>query len=212
MLPRLYYITPNTDCLRKAEEACKNGVRLVQLRMKNYPMDDVRKKAIAMKKMCHAYGAIFIINDFVNLANEISADGVHVGSKDMCVQDARALLGDDKIIGATANTIDEVVEHWTNGVDYIGLGPYKFTTTKRKLAPILDQNMNAILDIAKNKGVTCPIYAIGGIQKQDIAPIFRTGVYGIAASTMLSDWSDPELQMSLKGLINNVGNNWERIN
>ena len=120
-----------------AEMALKGGCRWIQLRMKE--ASDAEFIAVAEKiaPMCREYGATFILDDRVHLVNICRADGVHLGRNDMPVADARNLLGEKMIIGGTANTIDDIERLWRDGADYIGCGPYRFTTTKKNLSPIL---------------------------------------------------------------------------
>src|SRR5690606_37581435 len=139
------------------------------------------------KKICDAFGSKLIINDTVSIALKINADGVHLGKNDMPPAKAREILGSQKIIGATANTLNDCIELHNQSVDYIGLGPYRFTTTKENLSPILGlAGYSYILHELKKKNFNLPIIAIGGILEKDISPILKTGVSGVAVSGMLT--------------------------
>jgi thiamine-phosphate pyrophosphorylase len=127
--------------------------------------------AKAVKEICNGYKATLIINDNVYLAQQIAADGVHLGLTDMGIPEARRILGTYKIIGATANTFEDVLTHVQNTANYIGLGPFQFTTTKQKLSPILGlEGYRSILQKLKQQRVEIPIYAIGGITSENVSP------------------------------------------
>ena len=126
---------------------------------------------------------IQIIDDHVELAKELKADGVHLGKKDMPVAEARRMLGSGFIIGGTANTFDDIKMHYDAGADYIGCGPFRFTTTKKNLSPILGlEGYRSIVRQMKEADIRLPIVAIGGITFEDIPAILQTGVTGIALS------------------------------
>ena len=129
--------TRHNDIVEGARLALQGGCRWIQLRMKGASPDMIVDKGIALRKLCDLYGAKLIIDDHVELVDTIGADGVHLGKNDMPVGGARKLLGNDKIIGATANTFDDIAKAVAAGADYIGLGPFRFTQTKEKLSPTL---------------------------------------------------------------------------
>ena len=189
MIQFISHYTDEIGYLDSIRLALEGGCRWVQLRVKNATIDEVRPLAIDAQKMCKEAGATFIIDDHVALVKEIGADGVHLGKMDMPVAEARKILGDGFIIGGTANTFEDVEMHWKAGADYIGCGPFRFTTTKQNLSPILGlegyrdivSRMRAA-DMRNAKGEPLPIVAIGGITADDIADIMQTGVTGIALS------------------------------
>lgn len=130
----LQFITHFTDTYSyydSARMALEGGCRWIQLRMKDTPVDEVEREAIRLQGLCKDYGATFIIDDHVELVKKIHADGVHLGKKDMPVAEARGILGKEFIIGGTANTFDDVKMHYKAGADYIGCGPFRFTTNKK---------------------------------------------------------------------------------
>ncbi|MBS1661173.1 MAG: thiamine phosphate synthase [Bacteroidetes bacterium] len=188
-LGRLYFLTMDegpVDYVRQVELACQAGIRWIQLRMKLATDEEVRDTALEVKKITAAYGATFILNDRVAIAAEVDVDGVHVGKLDMPVSEARLLLGKDKIIGGTANTIEDIREHYRQGADYIGLGPYRYTTTKKNLSPVLGlEGYRRILTGLAEEGISIPVIAIGGIIKEDAEALFGVGLHGIAFSGML---------------------------
>ena len=163
--------------------ALLGGCRWIQLRMKNATDDEVRPIAIEAQRMCREAGATFIIDDRVELVRELRADGVHLGKNDMPIAAARQLLGPGFIIGGTANTFADVKAISDAGGDYVGCGPFRFTTTKEKLSPILGlDGYRHIVSRMQAEGICIPIVAIGGIEADDILPILATGVTGIALS------------------------------
>lgn len=176
--------------------ALEGGCRWIQLRVKDASDQEVRPMAIEAMEMCRKAGATFIIDDRVELVCELGADGVHLGLKDMPIADARRILGDRFIIGGTANRFEDVKSHWEAGADYIGCGPFRFTTTKKNLAPILGlDGYRHIMGLMREYGIKIPLVAIGGIEAADIPAILETGVSGIALSgTVLRD-ENPQLKM-----------------
>ncbi|WP_255702809.1 thiamine phosphate synthase [Antarcticibacterium sp. 1MA-6-2] len=123
--------------LENIRRMCAAGADWVQLRLKNETFERVLETAKAVKNICDAFQVKLIINDFPEVAKKINADGVHLGKLDSCPLEARRLLGKDKIIGGTANTLEDCESLCEKQVDYIGLGPFRFTTTKKNLSPIL---------------------------------------------------------------------------
>ncbi len=166
-----------------ARMALEGGCRWIQLRMKDASPEEVEQEALRVQALCRTYHATFIIDDHVELVKKLHADGVHLGKHDMPVAEARRLLGNGFIIGGTANTFDDVKMHYEAGADYIGCGPFRFTTTKKNLSPILGlEGYRRIVSQMKEAGINLPIVAIGGITREDIPAILQTGVTGVALS------------------------------
>lgn len=181
--------------------ALEGGCRWIQLRMKDALDEEVRPIAIEAQKLCRHYNATFIIDDRVALVRELGADGVHLGKNDMPIREARRLLGSDFIIGGTANTFEEAKVHYEASADYIGCGPFRFTTTKQKLAPVLGlEGYRSIISKLRAANITIPVVAIGGITKDDIPAILQTGITGIALSGTVLRADDPIAEM--KHIIN----------
>lgn len=182
----LQFITHNNGVLNELEgarAALEGGCRWVQLRSKNSTDTEFLDMAAALKPECQAKDAIFLLNDKAHLVDECGADGVHLGKSDMAPSKARELLGERVIIGGTANTTDDIDYLVAQGVDYIGLGPFRFTSTKEKLSPVLGlEGYRAAAKHCRDRGYTVPIVAIGGITVDDIAPILDCGPRGIALS------------------------------
>lgn len=176
--------------------ALKGGCQWVQLRMKGQADSVVEPIARRLKEACRAHGATFIIDDRVELAKAVEADGVHLGRQDMPVAEARRVLGEGFLIGGTANTIDDIRRLHRESADYIGCGPFRFTTTKEGLSPILGlEGLAAIMADVRREVINVPICAIGGITLADVADVMRTGVDGIAVSGAVLGADDPAVAM-----------------
>ena len=203
---QLQFITHHNeryDYLDSIRIALQGGCRWVQLRMKDATDDEVRPVAIEAQRLCREAGTTFIIDDRVGLVKELGADGVHLGKNDMPISEARQILGPDYIIGGTANTFDDVQDHYKAGADYIGLGPFRFTTTKAKLSPTLGlEGYRTIVSRMKTEGIHLPIVAIGGIEQEDIPAILRTGVTGVALSGVVLRAENPVEKM--REIINTI--------
>ena len=176
-----------------ARIALEGGCRWVQLRMKDAEEALLEETAIVVQAMCRKYGATFIIDDNVLLAKQIKADGVHLGKKDMPVAEAREILGEQFIIGGTVNTFEDILHHMRNGSpDYFGCGPFRFTSTKKNLAPTLGcEGYRDITRRMRENNITVPIVAIGGICKEDIPSLLECGIDGIALSGSVLNAANP---------------------
>lgn len=204
---RLQFITHCTDrysYVDSARIALEGGCRWIQLRMKDADESLLEETALVVQKMCKDYGATFIIDDNVHLVKKIKADGVHLGKNDMPIIEARGILGDDFIIGGTVNCFEDILRQRTtvNGqqslgiLDYFGCGPFRFTSTKKNLAPILGlEGYENIISNMKRNNINIPLVAIGGITKDDISDILKTGVDGIALSGSILRAENPVEEM-----------------
>lgn len=186
-----------------ARLALEGGCRWVQLRMKEATEAEFMAAAAEIGRLCMEHGATFVLDDHVEWVEKTGADGVHLGKNDMPIDEARKILGSDKIIGGTANTFEDVERLYRQGADYIGCGPFRFTTTKKNLSPVLGlEGYQHIVDQMKSHGINLPIVAIGGILESDIKSILATGVSGIAVSGGILNAENPaeEMQRFLKHL------------
>ncbi|MCW3160935.1 thiamine phosphate synthase [Chryseobacterium oryctis] len=170
-------------------KALDNGVKWVQVRWKEASDEELINLCESSKKLCLEYQATCIVNDSVQMAKEVDADGVHLGLEDLSIQIARYILGENKIIGGTANTILDVLQRIDEQCDYIGLGPLRFTSTKDHLNPILGfEGYQKIIEKLKNKSIEIPkIYAIGGVIWEDVEQLQEIGVYGVAVSGQITN-------------------------
>ncbi len=194
MLP-LQFITHHTErysYLDSARMALEGGCKWIQLRMKDADEKELKETALKVQEMCKQHEATFIIDDHVELVKEIKADGVHLGKNDMPVAEARQFLGEEFLIGGTANTFDDIMMHFNASADYIGCGPFRFTTTKKNLSPILGlEGYKAIIDRLTEMRIRIPVVAIGGITYDDIPDIMNTGIHGIALSGTILNAANP---------------------
>lgn len=198
---KLQFITHHNErysYIDSARMALEGGCRWIQLRMKDTNEEDMEHTAIVVQKMCRDYGATFIIDDNVALAKRIGADGVHIGKNDMPVAEARKMLGEGYIIGATVNTFDDIVNTLhTATPDYFGCGPFRHTTTKRNLAPILGyEGYRKVISKMRERNIEIPLIAIGGIAKGDIPLLLECGVKGIALSGSILNSKNPIKEMT----------------
>lgn len=208
---RLQFITHCNDVysyIDSARIALEGGCRWIQLRMKDACESTLEDTALVVQKMCRDYGATFIIDDNVSVALKINADGVHLGKNDMPVAKARKILGERFIIGSTINSFDDLSSVLRDSrPDYFGCGPFRFTSTKKNLAPVL--GYEGYMDLLGRMGeadILIPIIAIGGIRKDDIPQILECGVHGIALSSGIINADNPVEEMrSITGIfkINN---------
>ena len=201
---KLQFITHYTEkysYIDSARIALEGGCRWIQLRMKDADASTLEETALIVQKMCKDYGATFIIDDHVLLTKKIKANGVHLGKNDMPIAEARRLLGDSFIIGGTVNSLDDVRATLQSATpDYFGCGPFRFTSTKKNLAPILGhEGYRNIIREMKEGGIRIPLVAIGGIRKEDIPELMADGVHGIALSSSILRAENPVEEM--KGII-----------
>lgn len=197
---KLQFITHYTDSysyVDSARIALEGGCRWIQLRMKDAEERELRDTAIIIQRMCIAAGATFIIDDNVALAKSIGAQGVHLGKGDMPIAEARKILGEGFIIGGTVNSFDDILHHLhTSPPDYFGCGPFRYTSTKRNLAPILGiEGYSNIIKQMREHNITTPLIAIGGIAKEDIPQLLKSGVDGIALSGSILRADNPPQEM-----------------
>lgn len=200
-LPALQFITHETAActlVESAEKALACGVEWVQFRCKA-PQSAawMKKQALRVQQLCKQHHALLVVDDDVQLAREIEADGVHLGKNDMPVEQARHILGPRFLIGGTANTLQDMKRIQAQGGDYIGLGPFRFTRTKEKLSPILGvEGYERLMREARTAGITLPIYAIGGITGEDAPALKQAGVQGLAVSSALLQSPAPQEEVA----------------
>ena len=191
----LQFITHQTErysYFDSARMALEGGCKWIQLRMKEAPLEEVEEVALRLKPLCKEYEANFLLDDHVRLAKKLEVDGVHLGKKDMPINEARRILGEGFIIGGTANTFEDVLQHYRAGADYLGIGPFRFTTTKKNLSPVLGlDGYRSILAEMDKADIHLPVVAIGGITYDDIPDVLATGVNGVALSGTILRADDP---------------------
>jgi len=196
------HTTETYDYYDSAEIALKGGCRQIQLRMKENSVEDVERVALRVKQLCEGYGARLYINDHVEVCKNVKAHGVHLGKQDISPGKAREILGWGFTIGGTANTFADICRLKEAGVDYVGLGPFRFTNTKKKLSPVLGlDGYQEIMEQCRKNSIHLPVLAIGGITSEDIPVLMETGVCGIALSSAILQAKDPVYEMQR---INNI--------
>ena len=185
---KIYLVTDEKTILEKdfyscIEEAIKGGVGIVQLREKNISTKDFYEKALKVKEICKNYGVLFIINDRLDIAQAVGADGVHLGQSDMPIEEARKILKDKFLIGATARNIEEAKRAELLGADYIGSGAIFGTSTKDNAKKLEMEELKKIV-----ASVKIPVFAIGGININNVGSLKNIGLQGICAvSGILSE-------------------------
>lgn len=197
---RLQFIThPNSkqEAVCQANAALQGGCRWVQLRWKEATDEEYLETAAEILPLCRKLNAVFLLNDRAHLVEKTGADGVHIGKNDIPLKEARALLGPHRIIGRTANTIQDIEDGIIGGADYVGMGPFRFTHTKKNLSPILGlEGYRSASAYLKHHHIFLPIVAIGGITGEDIPDILSTGVDGIAVSGVIASSDNPKKSTS----------------
>ena len=195
-LPRTMFISHQNarfDYISGCKEALRGGIRFVQLRMKDVSDDEVVAIAKILRPECDKYAALLTVDDRINLLDSGLFDGVHLGKNDMPISEAKKLTGSKFLLGATCNTEDDVFRAISDGADYIGMGPFRFTTTKKNLSAILGiEGYCNIMQKLQSHGLKMPIYAIGGITVADLENLKQTGIYGVAISSVILESQNPD--------------------
>ena len=165
----------NQTLYEQVEEALRGGATFIQLREKKLGYDEFLEEAKQIPKLCQEYKVPCVINDNVEIAKQIGADGVHVGQDDMESGKVRTLLGEDKIIGVSAHNVEEALLAQANGADYLGVGAVFNTTSKDDVSTL---NHEVLKEICK--AVSIPVIAIGGINEENVLKLAGTGICGVA--------------------------------
>ena len=164
----------------RTEEAIDGGVTFVQLREKDLDEENFEREGRELKELCRKRGVPFVINDNVELAAKLDADGVHVGQSDMEALDVRRIIGGDKILGVSAQTVEQAVTAEKHGADYLGVGAVFPTGSKDDAAEVSYDTLKAICDTVK-----IPVIAIGGITEENVTELSKSGICGIAVISAL---------------------------
>lgn len=195
---RLYAVTDRSwlrgeTLYEQVEKALKGGVTFLQLREKNLDMESFLAEARQIKALCNKYRVPFIINDSVEIALEVDADGVHVGQKDMNADEVRKKLGQDKIVGVTARTVEQALLAQKNGADYLGVGAVFGSTTKQDAVPLSKEVLQEIC-----QSVSIPVVAIGGIHAGNVMELAETGIDGVAVVSGI--FASEDIEQAARGL------------
>jgi len=207
------FITHPSERYSIAEEvqmALEGGCKWIQLRLKDASDEEFRQTALEIIPLCKEHEAFLVFDDRVELAMEMGVHGVHLGKNDMDPLQARDTMGAEAIIGITANTAEDILKYKGRDVDYVGLGPYRFTTTKSRLSPVLGiEGYADIVNTVRAADILMPIVAIGGITIDDIPALMATGINGVAVSGSIINADDPvdytrRLLVTLKESVDNL--------
>lgn len=171
----------------QVEKALKGGATFIQLREKKLDEGSFLEEAKEIQKLCKEYNVPFVINDNVEIAKKINADGVHVGQSDMEAQNVREILGDDKIIGVSAQTVEQALLAEKHGADYLGVGAVFKTGSKDDAEEVSHDELERIC-----KAVSIPVIAIGGITHDNVKELAGRGIVGIAVISAIFGQKDIE--------------------
>ena len=192
MLQFITHPSPRFSITEEVRLVLEGGCKWIQLRMKDASYDEMRATALEIIPLCKENDAIMVIDDNVRLTDELRVHGVHLGKNDMPPRQAREELGPHAIIGVTANTAEDILAMRGIDVDYVGLGPFRFTTTKSALSPVIGlDGYRDIMSAIRNAGSELPVVAIGGITLDDIDPLMETGINGVAMSGAIINAPEP---------------------
>lgn len=195
MIDRLQYISQANiagNHIPAIERALLAGCRWIQLRVKDQSVAFIQEQALLAKALCDSFEAKLIINDHPDIAKQVDAYGLHLGLQDMPIREARKIVGPDTIIGGTANTLEHVLQRLDEGADYVGLGPLRFTETKKNLSPLLGlEGYRHIMNQLQTRLVDIPVVAIGGLMVSDVSALMQAGLYGLAVSGLITNADDP---------------------
>ncbi len=165
----------DSTLIKQVKDAIKGGTTFIQLREKDLNYDQFLNEAYEIKELCKTEGIPFIINDNVKLAIEVNADGVHIGQDDMSARQARKLIGNDKILGVSAQTVSQAIKAQNDGADYLGVGAIHPTDSKSDADVVGLEELSNICS-----AVDIPVVAIGGINKNNLQELEGTGIAGIS--------------------------------
>ena len=169
----------------QVKKALDGGATFVQLREKKLDREDFLAEALEIQKLCKKYGVPFVINDEVSIAKDIAADGVHVGQSDMEAMDVRKVLGPDKILGVSAQTVEQAIIAEKHGADYLGVGAVFATGSKDDADDVSHETLKAICE-----AVSIPVIAIGGITKDNVSELAGSGICGVAVISAIFGQND----------------------
>lgn len=185
----------------QVKKALDGGATFVQLREKKLDREDFLAEALEIQKLCRKYGVPFVINDEVSIAKDIDADGVHVGQSDMEAMDVRKVLGPDKILGVSAQTVEQAITAEKHGADYLGVGAVFATGSKDDADDVSHETLKAICE-----AVSIPVIAIGGITKDNVSELAGSGICGVAVISAIFGQNDikkatEELKVSVEKML-----------
>ena len=211
MIDRLQYISQadaEGNHIPAIERALLAGCKWIQLRVKDQSPAFIHNQALLAKARCDEFDAKLIVNDHPDIAVQVAAYGVHLGLQDMPIPEARTIVGPEMVIGGTANTLEHVLQRVADGADYVGLGPFRFTTTKKNLSPLLGlSGYQHVMNELQARQMDVPIVAIGGLVMDDVRDLINVGLYGVAVSGLITNAPDAnEVVIALQEELNTYTN------
>lgn len=181
------------EIVSQVKAVLRGGCKWIQIRMKDFSDEDIREVVSVVAPQCAEAGAVCIMNDRVDIAKEYGLDGVHLGFGDMSVEEARNILGETTLIGVTANTIEQIIMLSQSPMSYFGIGPMRFTTTKKNLSPEIGlMGYHELVEAMRQTSVNKPAVAVGGITEEDVYDLLDAGLWGVAVSGAIAHTGDPE--------------------
>ena len=219
MISKLHYIIPDSEEFHSRDwykKICDSGIDWIQLRWKSITDEEFVDRVQDVQEWTDQFDIRLIVNDRIHLKEQIDVDGYHLGKNDADLKESRASLGwkssdnyreeqgqqETKILGGTTNKLDDILKANDAGVDYVGLGPYKFTRTKENLDPVL--GYLGYLNIMRKFGDdSLPVIAIGNIKTKDVQPLLEVGVHGVAVSSYFNENTENRIKEMLKKLEGN---------
>lgn len=205
-LLKVYFIMGSVNCLKSPakvlKEAVAGGITMFQFREKGTGALTAQVRfnlGRRLQKICHANGVPFIVNDDIDLAIALDADGIHVGQDDTPVLAIRQLLGEDKIVGVSAHSLAEAQQAIADGADYLGIGPIYPTSSKEDAQAVRG---TSVIEEIRNSGITIPLVGIGGITVHNAAPVFAAGADGISVISAIAGAED--ITLAARGFVHEV--------
>jgi thiamine-phosphate pyrophosphorylase len=180
------WLKENEDLTSVCKSVIENGATFLQIREKDLDEGTFEQEAEALKKLCAQYHIPFVVNDSVEIALDIDADGVHVGQSDIKGRDIRSMIGNEKILGISAGTVEEAIAAEKAGADYIGVGAVFGTSTKKNARNLTVEKLKEI-----SESVSIPVVAIGGIGVSNIMELVESGVDGVAVVSAIFAAENP---------------------
>ena len=177
--------------IEQAQIACEAGAKWIQYRCLSKADDELLADINSIANICDDWGATLIVTNHIHLKGKADIQGFHIEDMSADFITLRKQIGDEFTLGGSANTTDDIIRLAKEGADYVGVGPFKVTTTKPNDSPLLGiKGYTNAIEILKSQGIDLPILAVGGVNLQDIDPLLATGVYGIAASSAINQSDD----------------------
>ncbi len=189
-ISKLHYLTEDSahrSQVTQTQMACEAGAGWIQYRCLNKSEEEMLEELRLIASICDDWGTTLMVTNHFHLVNQADIQGVHIEDMDADLLQIRAEIGKDKTLGASANTLEQIVDHIKNGADYIGCGPFGHTNTKPNSFPHWGmEGYWKMVDQLQKKNLEIPVIAVGGIELKDVEELMRTGIHGIAVSAAIN--------------------------